>query len=287
MQNRMSPRLLPAILALCCLPLAPGAGTAQTPAPLPSPAPEPIQVLILGTFHFADHSQDITGVNADNMLAPGRQAELADLASRLGQFKPTKIAVEGVSERPDFVYEPYGKFTADDLAKNRNERVQIGYRLAKLVGHEKVYGIDEQSDTVDYFPFEKVEAYAKEHGRAALLEEVNAPIAKEMQHLETLQKTLPVRLLLAGFNEPALIASMSDSWMYRLLGLGDPKQQPGAELAAAWYLRNAKIFAKLMQVAKPGDRIVIVYGQGHCYWLRHFVEHTPGFTLVEAGQYLR
>lgn len=71
-----------------------------------------------------------------------------------------------------------------------------------------------------------------------------------------------------------------------MLGFGDALSQPGAELNAGWYERNAKIFAKLMMVAKPGDRIVIVYGAGHAYWLRHFIENTPGFQLVDPAPYL-
>ena len=71
------------------------------------------------------------------------------------------------------------------------------------------------------------------------------------------------------------------------LQLGDAKTQPGADLNGGWYLRNAKIFAKLQQVAKPGDKIVVVFGAGHGYWLRHFVQETPGFQLVEPGDFLR
>ncbi len=42
-----------------------------------------------------------------------------------------------------------------------------------------------------------------------------------------------------------------------------------------------------MQVAKPGDRILVVFGAGHAYWLRDFVQHTPGFQLAEPTAYLR
>jgi hypothetical protein len=59
-----------------------------------------------------------------------------------------------------------------------------------------------------------------------------------------------------------------------------------AELNAAWYLRNARIFAKLVQISRPGDRVIVVFGAGHAYWLRHFVETTPGFQLVESNRYL-
>lgn len=60
-----------------------------------------------------------------------------------------------------------------------------------------------------------------------------------------------------------------------------------AELNAAWYRRNAKIFSKLTQIVKPGDRVLIEFGAGHAFWLRHFVQNTPGFQLIEARDYLR
>jgi Family of unknown function (DUF5694) len=42
-----------------------------------------------------------------------------------------------------------------------------------------------------------------------------------------------------------------------------------------------------MKIAKPGDRIVVLYGAGHNYWLRDFVRTTPGFALVDPLAYLR
>jgi hypothetical protein len=76
------------------------------------------------------------------------------------------------------------------------------------------------------------------------------------------------------------------SLYYGLLQFGDTEDQPGAELNGAWYTRNAKIFAKLMTVARPGDRIVVVYGAGHAFWLRHFIENTPGLELVDPVPFL-
>ncbi len=61
----------------------------------------------------------------------------------------------------------------------------------------------------------------------------------------------------------------------------------GADLDAAWYLRNAKIHAKLMKIAKPDDRIVVFYGAWHNYWLRDVVRTMPGFVLAEPRAYLR
>jgi Family of unknown function (DUF5694) len=64
--------------------------------------------------------------------------------------------------------------------------------------------------------------------------------------------------------------------------IGNDKSRPDAELNAGWYQRNAKIFAKLSLVAKPGDRILVLFGYGHNYWLRHFVNQMPGYKLVDV-----
>ncbi len=108
-----------------------------------------------------------------------------------------------------------------------------------------------------------------------------------IKQMEAAQKTKPVRLMLADVNDPARVLSDHQNFYYALLSLGNEKEQPGAELNAAWYQRNAKIFAKLTQIAQPGDRILVVFGSGHAFWLRHFVQNTPGFQLIEPRAYLQ
>src|SRR5262249_15604522 len=155
------------------------------------------------------------------------------------------------------------------------------------LGLKTIFGIDESSESIDYFPYGKVEAFAKEHGRADLLERLNASVESQMKALESAQKTTPIRLMLANVNDPARIVRENNAFYYGLLQLGDQKSQPGADLNAMWYLRNAKIFSKLTQIAKPGDRIIVLFGSGHAYWLRQLVQNTPGFVLAEPAKYLR
>jgi len=71
-----------------------------------------------------------------------------------------------------------------------------------------------------------------------------------------------------------------------LLRIGAGDEQPGAALKAAWEKRNSEICARLVQLAQPGDRIVVLYGAGHAFLLRQCVEQMPGFELVEANSYL-
>ena len=37
---------------------------------------------------------------------------------------------------------------------------------------------------------------------------------------------------------------------------------------------------------QPGDRVLVVFGSGHAFWLRHFVQNTTGFQLIEPRDYL-
>ena len=252
-----------------------------------TPSPAPIQVMVLGVYHMGNPGQDLHNVKVDSVLTPEKQAELAEVAARLAKFKPTKIAVEAVSTEPDFAYKKFGEFTPEMLTKTPNERVQVGFRLAQLLGQKTVYGIDEQSETIDYFPFEKVDAYAKAQGETAALEQMQAKIGQMAQELEADQKTMPVRLMLAKINQRDRMLAEHRGFYYDLIRLGKQSDLPGADLNAAWYQRNARIFGKLTQVAQPGDRVLVLFGSGHGFWLRHFVENMPGYELVEPESFLK
>ncbi|PYM10400.1 MAG: hypothetical protein DMF15_02200 [Verrucomicrobia bacterium] len=198
------------------------------------PAPAPIQVMVLGTYHFGNPGQDMHNMKVDSVLTPAKQAELADVVSRLAKFNPTKIAVEALSDCTDFVSDKFDGFTLEKLSKDPDERIQIAFRLAHQLGQKSVYGIDEQSNTIDYFPFDKVDTYAKAHQQSAALGRMQEKVAEMIKQMEAAQKTKTVRLMLADVNDPARVLSDHQNFYYALLSLGNEKEQPGAELNAAW-----------------------------------------------------
>jgi len=252
------------------------------PALASPPAEPPIQVMVLGAYHFGNPGHDIHNTKVDDVTTPRRQAEMAEVATRLARFKPTRIALEAQVDTSDLTYAKYRAFKPADLGKSRDERVQIGFRVARGAGLADVYGIDADGD----FPYDKVQAFAERSAAGkARFAALDQQVGDTVREFNPLQKTQSVAALLAWHNEPARIRTMH-SFYNALLAFGDTASQPGAELDAAWYLRNARIFAKLIQIAKPGDRVIVVFGAGHAYWLRHFVETTPGFELVEPDRYL-
>ena len=60
----------------------------------------------------------------------------------------------------------------------------------------------------------------------------------------------------------------------------------GADVLAAWYQRNFRIFANLAAAVRPDDRVLVIYGQGHGAILRELIEASPALVLVEPNPYL-
>jgi hypothetical protein len=50
------------------------------------------EILVLGTYHMANPGHDIHNLQADDVLSPKRQQEIAQLIDVLKRFRPTKIA---------------------------------------------------------------------------------------------------------------------------------------------------------------------------------------------------
>ena len=273
-------RLMPALAALFLAACA-------SVAPAPAEDAGTVKVMVLGTYHFANPGLDVVNMQADDVLTPHRQAELEALTDRLAAFRPTVIAIESTRRTDGLLSDSYKAFTPADLSKDRNEIVQIGFRLAGRLGLDRVYAIDEYEGEIDFFPFDRVQAVAEATGRTGLIEEKVASIQADSQAVEAAQATETIAQLLGRHNDPAKLREQHDDFYYGLIGISDGADHAGAALNYGWYARNALIFANLAAVTKPGDRVVVLYGAGHAYWLRHFVEETPGFELEETMDYLR
>ena len=256
---------IPALAA--CLMLA-------TPAFAASDAP--IEVMIVGGFHMSG-GHDMHNVQVDDVTAPKRQAEIQAVVDGIAKFKPTAVDVEW--DAPD-VAPKYADYLAGKLNSSHNEVIQLGFRLAKQQ-NIPVHGIDYMAD----FPYEPVEAYAKAHGETATLDAANADIQTMVDTISTTLAKGTISDTLRYLNEPPRIARDND--FYRnMIHVGGGAEQPGADLLSAWYKRNAYICANLVQLTKPGDRIVVFYGSGHAFFLRQCVSEMPGYRLIEANDYL-
>ncbi|MEM9234335.1 MAG: DUF5694 domain-containing protein, partial [Pseudomonadota bacterium] len=219
----------------------------------PDPDGEPVEVMIIGTWHFKNSGLDVINIDGPNVLTAERQAELEEVVSRLMPFDPTLVALEQITEAPDYLISGFQDAPADIMATNPNERVQIGYRLAAAAGLSEVYGIDEQPSEgePDYFPYGALVAHADATGRK---DELDALISG-YRDLVTLEKEKVFALTMSEALAEVNDGFLSSAQMYYATAIFDEgESQPSAELQGYWFMRNTKIWSKLLDVVEPGDR---------------------------------
>ncbi len=99
-------------------------------------------VMLVGTGHWSNPGRDYHSPDYDDMLAPGRQAQIRSALELLAGFAPTKIALEVMVGPTDDLNRDYRAYRAGDLLLTASERHQIEFQLASRLGHDQVFGID-------------------------------------------------------------------------------------------------------------------------------------------------
>jgi uncharacterized protein DUF5694 len=253
----------------------------QAPAENPA-APARAEVLVLGVYHMANPGRDIFNMQADDVLAPKRQAEIAQVTAALGSFHPTKIAVEGdVSD--DRIPKRYADYLAGKHELTRNEIEQIGFRLAKELGHKTVYPVDVEGD----FPFQRLVNFAKASGRS---KELDAMMGETGDRVKAQGAYLASHTIL----ETLLYTNADDKvgedvgLYFRLAQFGEPGDWAGPDLVSDWFRRNMRIYSNVARlVDSPGERVLVIYGAGHLGWLRHQFASNPGLRLRKLSDFAR
>src|SRR5438034_630106 len=90
---------------------------------------------------MANPGLDSTNLQADDVLSPRRQNEIADVVDYLARFAPTKIAIEA-PYRDTWSTAAYGKYLQGQYTLGRNETEQIAFRLALRLSLPTVHPVD-------------------------------------------------------------------------------------------------------------------------------------------------
>lgn len=251
---------------------------------------EPIKVMLLGTVHLDNPGRDAINPKVPNVLTEQKQQELQAVRNALARFQPNKVALEVEMKHQaafDSLYQSFkaGKldtFSTGDFVSKRSEQYQIGFKLTKELGHKHVYAVDHQLP----MPIGKIMKAAKKHDPEFL------DYFKRYKHSDAVQST------------DSLLQNGSMIELYRSLNTAervDKYYEPyvrsaavtsdtafvGANVTAQYYKRNLRIFANLMKVAKPGDRIFMMFGAGHQPFLRPLLKGSPRVEFVDPMKYLK
>ena len=250
-------------------------------------APGEVQVMILGTYHFANPGRDVIKQDIDDVLAPKRQAELEDLVTRLAGWKPDRIAVEWPFSRTDSARARYARYRAGTLAPNRNEVVQIGFRLAARLEHAAVYPIDDDSYLDLNDSLRAVDQRRPEFKRTR--DSIVAVLQADAIRTNAWMRGTTIREHLLRFNSDESLHGGNSLGMFGgYLQAGEGSNYGGPQFLAQWYARNFNMAHNLTRLLGPDvKRVLVVVGNGHVPPLRNLFDEAPQFCPVSPLSVLR
>jgi hypothetical protein len=255
--------------------------TGHVAAAQQAPAPR-AEILVLGTYHMANPGRDIFNTQADDVLAAKRQKEIADVVEVLKKFRPTRIALEG-SFSDDRVARNYADYLAGKYQLTRNERDQLGFRLAKELGHKAVHPVDVGGE----FPYLPLVNYAKANGREQELNALMDEVGARVKALEAYLSSHTILETLLYMNDDAQTADAVGAY-FQQAQFGGPWDWAGADLVSAWFKRNMRIYTNIVRlVDSPGERVLVIYGAGHLGWLQFAIRNSPNLRLRTLAEIAR
>lgn len=248
---------------------------------LPLLAAQPAQVMLFGVFHFQDAGLDVVKPEDIDIFAEENQAYLEGLAERLQGYKPTRVLLEYHPENDELINERYREYLAGNYKLPANEIYQLGFRIAKQAGLERVYSFDNRD--VEWQAEEMFE-YARKHD-SPQMNTFNEIIQAYTAEDEQARKTLSLKELLGRQNDPdADRLNMSLYLATNSIGAGDGFA--GANSTASWWKRNFYMYANIQTLAEPGQRIIAIGGSGHMAILKQMLAIDQQLEGVPVNPFL-
>jgi hypothetical protein len=269
--------VLAKVTLLCLLAATPGAGRAQ---PL-APGAEPLaRVMLLGLFHFDNPGLDAVKYEPVDVMKPEHQAYLVVLSERLARFAPTRVLLEYPQASDEVMNGRYSDFLAGRYDLGRNEIYQLGFRVARLMGHPRVYGIDAKA------PPAQIKLWSHLSEQPDGLGPLEQLIAAESERLQRMHRALTLREILAISNSVEEDRRNKGFYMFLNPVAAEGGLFLGADASADWWHRNLRMYALIQAHAQPGERVLVIAGSGHTAILRDFLRADGARLEEEVLPYL-
>ncbi|HEX5869946.1 MAG TPA: DUF5694 domain-containing protein, partial [Longimicrobium sp.] len=173
----------------------------------------------------------------------------------------------------------YRRYLAAGTTRSRNEVEQIGFRLARRLGHPAVYPIDHQmplgNDSIGALYRRRPELERRSDSLMAVLRAESDSVAG------WLRETSIIEHLRADNTEEGLHGGNSMGMFGSFLALGEGGNLGGPRLLARWYERNIIMAHYLTRVLRPETRrVLLIVGSGHVPPIRNILDESPDFCPV-------
>jgi len=243
------------------------------------------QLLIIGTFHFANPGLDVAQVNTFDVMSAKSQAELEHITNKIKVFGPDKVFMEWSYNDQAALDKLYSSNTDSLLKANPDERVQVALRTAKKMKHTKLYAVD-YKETI--FPYGMMLQSMKAAGQKELIQK-NEDIMKAYEAAENKK--------IAGYTLTQLLLEHNTAgedkdniaWYLNIANrAGKADDFTGPHLVSEWYRRNLYIYSLLQKLTEAeDDKVMLIMGAGHTALLREFIKFDDTFEIVELKDVLK
>ena len=198
------------------------------------------------------------------------------MVERLSAWRPTIVAVEADIHRQDELTARYTAWqAAGGIPEGLDEIEQVGFRVAAASRLSTPHAVDLWEEPR---PGARGLGDALEWARAhdpGLARMMTAPVHGYAP------ETAPLRMQWLRANQPDL-ARTSHARALATARAGNASDYVGLEWATWWYRRNLAVHVNVLALARPGARILLMFGAAHVHLLTTFLEES-GLVQVESA----
>jgi hypothetical protein len=248
---------------------------------------EKTRVMTLGVFHFSFPNLDAVKTAEQDQISvldEPFQSQILAIARELSAFGPTFVACEFYPEDQAWRDSLYALYRADQWELPTNEIYQLGFRIARQQGLDRVYGVDDRGrhyhNLLEIFQDPARDARFDEYFFAHFLEVTDHPL---------LEKVSDISHTLYQLNQPDFIHQRLASYLFHPFKYEEePGDFTGVDFESGrWFNRNLRILRNLQRLPYTAeDRILLIVGAEHLNLLNWFIDASPEFELVSPLPYL-
>lgn len=266
--------------------------------------PKKIKIILLGTFHF-NQSLDSASKLHSNLFTAKRQKEISDLVTNLVKQKPDKIFLEFSQKNQPYYDSVYNNYIngrePEKLRTRANEIFQLGMKIAKQLGHKKVFGMNYQPQELadsSYKPINSVDKAIQnlylaldkfEDSTRTNIEFYDLPFPYKLPNQDSLlQKSTISKFLLFLNSEKKLSRDDYTNWNW-LYSVGTGNDITATDYVGTfWYGTNVRNYNNVLRnVDYKNDKCyLIIYGASHVAFLKHLFQMNPYFDVLDIDKIL-
>ena len=241
---------------------------------------EKTKVLMVGTIHFDYPNLDAIKTKKEDQLdVLQKQEEVEELVAYIRRFEPTKIAIEAGENFQ--ATKKLRKYKKGDYRNERDERYQLGMRLAAALNLDTLYSIDASPMIADLAEIDSAYVSNLAKGYDYQTED---PLGQFRDKWYRMDEKLALNMNLLDYFKH-INSSEHHKLGFGAYLIGDFKLEDhrGADMLSVWwYNRNLRIFRNIQKITESTeDRILVIFGNGHAAILRQLLESSPEYEFVE------